>query len=247
MIEKEVPDPENDEVLPFTEQEPLVMSDEPLVMLYPKSADSSDYIVEAAVTGGGTIRFGLDNFSVQGDIDEAAVNQAINQQLLRAVMHNSGLSGALESFYGRGDSSFGVARSLDLKSMSEDGQTRQIFSMFLGSGFDPQSGFIGSGEINALRDSMRWLTVDGDLGMNNRIDPQATQAVMTAVFGASPAEVAGNLQRAGQFMNTGGTEQPSLQVLYRSMYPDEAASGYPKLRNLVGEKQFALLNMPTSD
>ena len=76
------------------------------------------------------------------------------------------------------------------------------------------------------------------------MDPSEATAFMRAMLGEGQANVLSNLDRLRDVINSGGAETPSYQATYVAMYPDDATSGYPHLRGIIGEDGFAMLNMP---
>ncbi|MDO6730704.1 hypothetical protein Q4577_11795 [Marinovum sp. 2_MG-2023] len=169
----------------------------------------------------------------------------MNEQMMNTVFRNSGMTGVLEHFHGRGDSSLGVSAETDFASLGQNDMTQSIMQAFMGENTTLGGRFLTNGDLNAFREGLLHLTPDGDLGAFNRMDPEVANGLMTAMFGSDRADIQANLDRARPFINTGGVESPNYLALYNNLYPEDAANGYPNLR-AIGGRGADLLNLPSA-
>lgn len=241
FVEKEVV--VGEEPIPFTEKDRLVLSENPRVTIYPLAEGSERHRVEADTTSGADTYFDID-VPEGGAFPAAAINNRVNEKMLRSVFDNNGQSGVLQYLYGRGDATVGLSAETDFNSVGQDDMTQNIIAVFQGGNTTLGSRFLTNTELQGMADDTCWITPGGDFGIANQVDPATSTALMKAMFGNSQAEINGNMQRAGQFINTGGAETPSFEALYAAMYPDDAANGYTRLRELAGEHGAAVLNLP---
>ena len=231
-----------DQVIPFTPQDKLMLSTNPAVGLYPDPPGSTNYRVEGEVTGADPIRFEVD-IPANGAIPEAYINREFNKALITANFHNSGLRGAMEFLATGVDATVPMSTDTGRSAIGQNDVLQKVFEVFHGVNFPLEGRFATQAELQSSQNDLRWLAIDGDLGPTNQINPALSVSLMRAVFGNSQDEITGSLSRAQSVINTGGAEAPSIQRLYQALHPDDAANGYPRLRSIIGDQGMALLEL----
>lgn len=231
-----------EEILPFEEADPLVLSVSPRVVAFPDPPGSDTYRVESQIADAAPIGFEIQVPS-DGALPEAEIHQRMNQHLLDSVFSNAGLNGAMEYLSLRQDATLGGSADTNGRSIGQGDVLQNILQAFSGYSIDVNSRFMTETDLANITPDLRWLTIDGDFGHANQNDPALTAGLMSAVFGDTATDINTNLRRANQFINAGGAETPSYQALYSGMYPEDAANGFPRLREIVGDAGMAALNL----
>lgn len=229
-------------VLPYNEADRLVLSQSPLVTMFPDPPGSDTYRVEGQIADAAPIGFET-QVPAEGALPEAEIHQRMNQHLLDSVFSNAGLNGAMEYLSLRQDATLGGSADTNGRSIGQGDVLQNILQAFSGYSIDVNSRFMTETDLANITPDLRWLTIDGDFGHANQNDPALTVGLMSAVFGDTATDINTNLRRANQFINAGGAEAPSYQALYAGMYPADAANGYPRLRGIIGDDAFAQLGL----
>lgn len=229
-------------VLPYSESDRLVLSQSPLVTMFPDPPGSDTYRVEGQIADAAPIGFEI-QVPAEGALPEAEIHQRMNQHLLDSVFSNAGLNGAMEYLSLRQDATLGGSADTNGRSVGQGDVLQNILQAFSGYSIDVNSRFMTETDLANITPDLRWLTIDGDFGHANQNDPTLTVGLMSAVFGDTATDINTNLRRANQFINAGGAEAPSYQALYAGMYPADAASGFPRLRTIIGDDAFAQLGL----
>jgi len=233
-----------EQVIPFTPQDKLMLSENPAVGLYPDPPGSTNYRVEGEVTGADPIQFEVD-IPENGAIPEAYINREFNKALISANFHNSGLRGAMEFLTTGVDATLPMSTDTSRGAIGQNDVLQKVFEVFHGINFPLEGRFATPAELQSSQNDLRWLAIDGDLGPTNQIDPTRSVALMRAVFGNSQEEIVASMSQAQSVINTGGVEAPSIQRLYQALYPNDAANGYPRLRSIIGDDGLAMLDLDT--
>ncbi len=229
-------------VLPYNEADRLVLSQSPLVTMFPDPPGSDTYRVEGQIADAAPIGFEI-QVPAEGALPEAEIHQRMNQHLLDSVFSNAGLNGAMEYLSLRQDATLGGSADTNGRSIGQGDVLQNILQAFSGYSIDVNSRFMTETDLANITPDLRWLTINGDFGHANQNDPALTVGLMSAVFGDTATDINTNLRRANQFINAGGAEAPSYQALYAGMYPADAANGFPRLRGIIGDDAFAQLGL----
>jgi len=243
-VEKEVVIGE--EPIPFTEQERLVLATNPRITIFPDPPGGTRHRLEAAVKGTDPVSDYVD-IPNEGAFPAADINNRMNEAMMNAVFRNGGMTGALEHFHGRGDSSLGASADTDFDSLGQDDMTQAIMQTFIGENTTLGGRFLRGEELGSMGGGLRHLTPGGDFGAFNRMDPTVANQLMTAMFGSGRADIIANLNRATPFINTGGAETPSFEALYTNLYPEDATNGFARLRGIVGDQGMAMLDLDVGE
>jgi len=235
-----------DQVIPFTPQDKLMLSENPSVGLYPDPPGGTNYRVEGKVTGTDPIGFEVD-IPLNGAIPEAYINREFNKALITANFHNSGLRGAMEFLTTGVDATAPMSTDTSRSAIGQNDVLQKVFEVFHGINFPLEGRFATPAELQSSQNDLRWLAIDGDLGPTNQVDPTQSVALMRAVFGNSQDEIIASMGRAQSVINTGGAETPSIQGLYQALHPEDAANGYPRLRSIIGDDGMAMLDLGLAD
>lgn len=239
-VEKEVV--VGEELIPFTKQDRLVLSTNPLITVFPDPPGGTQHRVEGEVDGSDPVHIFVD-IPPEGAFPAAAINNRMNEQMQNTVFRNNGMTGVLEFLHGRGDSSLGASAETDFDSLGQNDMTQAITQTFVGENTTLGGRFITGAELQSMGEGLRHLVPRGTFGAFNQQDPEAVNQRMTALLGTNRADIMENLNRARPFINTGGAEAPSYEALYANMYPDDAARGYPRLRSIIGDSGMEQLDL----
>lgn len=240
FVEKEVV--VGEERIPFTEKDRLVLSRNPLITVFPDPPGGTQHRVEGEVGGGDPVHIFVD-IPPEGAFPAADINNRMNDQMQSTVFRNNGMTGVLEYFHGRGDSSLGAAAETDFDSIGQNDMNQAITQAFIGENTTLGGRFLTGNELYNMGEGLRHLTPGGEFGAFNQLDPATANSLMTAMFGAGKENIVANLDRARPFINTGGAETPSFEALYAKMHPDDVLNGYLELQRVIGESGLARLNL----
>lgn len=239
-VEKEVVVEERP--LPFTEADPLLISTDPLVEVFPDPPGSQHHIVRAYVTGSAPSRLGL-HIPEHGSLPESDINNFVTSQQTQALLASRGYAGAINELLGAGDSSFGVSSEAVRPTLGQRDPSRVFTQTLLGKDFAADGRFLSQGHLNQMDDNLRSLAIDGNFGALNQLDPELAISLMRGLLGEGQANVMNSLSRLRGVINSGGAENPSYQATYANMYPEDAAAGFPRLRRIVGDSGMARLSL----
>lgn len=233
------------EVIHFTPQDKLMLSQDPPIGIFPVSAGSQTHRVEGAAAGQPIQAFEL-NIPEHGSLPSAEIHTQTNKNIYETIFRSRGLAGSFQALLGEGDSSLG-ANTETTNGLTDNDALQGLNEMFFGLS-DVSSRFLSSAEIQRVHDQgTRWLVPGGDFGSFTQVDTASAQARLRALFGDDPAQVAEGMRRATPIINSGGAVTPSFEALYAGLHPDDAANGYPRLREIVGEDGMAVLDLPATE
>lgn len=234
----------DEEVIPFTPQDKLMLSQDPPIGIFPVSAGSQTHRVEGAAAGQPIQAFELD-IPEHGSLPSVEIHMQTNKNIYETIFRSRGLAGSFQALLGEGDSSLST-NSETANGVSDNDAMQGLNEMFFGLS-DVSSRFLSSAEIQRVHDQgTRWLVPSGDFGSFTEVDTAAAQARLRALFGDDPAQMAEGMRRATPIINSGGAVTPSFEALYAGFHPDDAANGYPRLREIVGEDGMAVLDLPAT-
>lgn len=235
----------DEEVIPFTPQDKLMLSQEPPIGIFPDSAGSQTHRVEGVAAGQPIQAFEL-NIPEHGSLPSAEIHTQTNKNIYETIFRSRGLAGSYQALLGEGDSSLST-NSETANGVSDNDAMQGLNEMFFGLS-DVSSRFLSSVEIQRVHDQgTRWLVPGGDFGSFTEVDTASAQARLRALFGDDPAQMAEGMRRATPIINSGGAVTPSFEALYAGLYPDDAANGYPRLREIVGDDGMAVLDLPATE
>lgn len=225
---------ESGETVQFDTNHPIVMSESPQIIIYPKG---NEYICEGKIDGLGTESLKM-KFSEK--MSNTELNNRMNKLMLNALFSNHQNSGVINALYGTGADIGGTETNIENKTLGDSAMTEAITEMFLGKSILDGARFIRPDELTSIRDNICWLVPDGDLGVFNTIDPQSAVALMNGLGFETTDQGKANMKRAGQLFQ-GNTGEKSYQMLYNLMYPDDEGNDYKRLHGILGEEIFGRL------
>lgn len=231
-----------DEVIPFTPQDKLMLSHDPPIGIFPVSAGSQTHRVEGAAAGQPIQAFELD-IPEHGALPSAEIHMQTNKNIYETLFRSRGLAGSFQALLGESDSSL-APNAETANGLTDNDALQGLNEMFFGLS-DVSSRFLSGAEIQRVHDQgTRWLVPGGDFGSFTEVDTAAAQARLRALFGDDPAQMVEGMRRATPIINSGGAVTPSFEALYAGLHPDDAAKGYPQLREILGEDGVAALDLP---
>lgn len=229
-----------EEVIPFSPEDKLVLSEVPLVTIHPVREGGEAHRVEGHVAGSDPIGFEVD-IPETGALPVGEIHRQMNKQLLDTTFSNAGLNGAMEYLTTGQDAALGTSNDTSAGAIGQADVLQNMMHAFSGYTMDINSRFLTGDELQDITPNLRWFAVDGDFGAANQNDPSQTIRLMQALFGGSQSEINANLHRANSIIDAGLPETPSYQALYARMYPEDVANGYVRLREIVGDEGMARL------
>lgn len=239
-VEKEVVVSER--TLPFTETDPVIINLDPRVEAFPIAPRSQTHVIKAYVTAGEPSLLHVD-IPEYGALPTTDINNFVVSQQTQALLANHGYAGAINELLGAGDSTTGLSTNAVQPTLGQADPSRVLTQTLLGNDFAADGRFLSQDHLNQMEGNLRSLAVDGDFGAFNQMDASQATALMRGMLGEGQANVVANLNRLRGVINSGGAEAPSYQATYAAMYPEDAAAGFPRLREIVGDDGMSALNL----
>jgi len=165
FVEKEVV--VGEKPIPFTGKYRLVLSDNPRITVFPDPPGGTQHRVEGEVDGGDPVQIFV-NIPPEGAFPAADINNRMNEQMMNTVFHNNGMTGVLEHFHGRGDSSLGAVSETNFDSVGQNDMTQAILQTFIGENTTLGGRFITGAELNDMGGGLRHLAPGGDFGLSTK-------------------------------------------------------------------------------